>query len=249
MPLYTADALVLRTYKLRDADRIVVFLTADRGKKRGVAYGARKSRSRFSGALEPLTRVSVGYVEREARDLVSLNFADAVQSPMSALDPGALGHVGYFADLIDAWAAENDANEKLFRLGAALLAALAAGAPIDPLARYFEYWLLRLEGVYPVWVRCARCGTALESAGGALLREAMAFTCGACAPRAGSERVSAEAFRFLRAASGVAPDRMAVGEAPPPQAMRELERAHRAMIATFLDREPRSSRVLREMGA
>ncbi len=146
MPLYTADALILRTYKLRDADRIVVFLTSDRGKKRGVAYGARKSRSRFSGALEPLTRASVAYFEKESHELVSLNFADLQQSPLSAVDPGALGHVGYFADLIDAWAAENDANERLFRLGGALLTALAAGTPIDALARYFEYWLLRLEG-------------------------------------------------------------------------------------------------------
>ena len=55
MPLYTADALVLRTYKLGEADRIVVFLTKDRGKKRGVAKGARRPRSRFTGALEPLT--------------------------------------------------------------------------------------------------------------------------------------------------------------------------------------------------
>jgi len=249
MPLYTAEALVLRTYALRDADRIVVFLTADRGKKRGVAYNARRSRLRFSGALEPLTRVSVSYTEREGRELVTLNFAEAVQSPLSAADPGALAHVGYFADLIDAWAAENDANDKLFRLGGALLNALAAGTPIDPLARYFEYWLLKLEGVYPAWVRCAKCGTPLESAGGALLREAMAFTCGPCAPRAGSERVSAEGFRFLRAASAVAPDRMASGDRPSALAMRELERAHRAIIATYLDREPRSSRVLREMGA
>ena len=55
MPLYTADALVLRTYKLGEADRIVVFLTRDRGKKRGVAKGARRPRSRLMGALEPLT--------------------------------------------------------------------------------------------------------------------------------------------------------------------------------------------------
>ena len=46
MPLYTADALVLRTYKLGEADRIVVFLTRDRGKKRGVAKGARRAKSR-----------------------------------------------------------------------------------------------------------------------------------------------------------------------------------------------------------
>ena len=59
MPLHTAEALVLRTYKLGEADRIVVFLTKDRGKKRGVAKGARRQRSRFAGALEPLTEVRV----------------------------------------------------------------------------------------------------------------------------------------------------------------------------------------------
>ena len=55
MPLYTAEALILRTYKLGEADRIVVFLTRDRGKKRGVAKYARRPRSRFTASLEPLT--------------------------------------------------------------------------------------------------------------------------------------------------------------------------------------------------
>ena len=55
MPLFTTDALVLRTYQLGEADRIVVFLTRDRGKKRGVANGARRTKSRFGGGLEPLT--------------------------------------------------------------------------------------------------------------------------------------------------------------------------------------------------
>ena len=57
MPLYTADALVLRTYKLGETDWIVVFLTRDRGKKRGVAKGARRAKSRFVGVIEPLTEV------------------------------------------------------------------------------------------------------------------------------------------------------------------------------------------------
>ena len=83
MPLYTADALVLRTYKLGEADRIVVFLTRDRGKKRGVAKGARRQRSRFVGALEPLTEVRVAYFEKERRELVGLNYAETVRSPLS----------------------------------------------------------------------------------------------------------------------------------------------------------------------
>jgi DNA repair protein RecO (recombination protein O) len=148
MPLYTTDALILRTYKLGESDRIVVFLTRDRGKKRGVAKNARQSRRRFGGALEPLTCGRVGYMERERRDLVTLQYVEAQRSPLSALDGDALGYVEYFAELIDEWAQDADPNEALYRLGASMVEAIATDVPIDRLARYFEYWLLRLQGVY-----------------------------------------------------------------------------------------------------
>ena len=149
MPLYTADALVLRTYKLAEADRIVVFLTRDRGKKRGVAPHARRAKSRFRGALEPLTEVRLAYFERERRELVNLNYAEPVRSPLSSASPENLAYSHYFAELIDAWAADADADERLFRLGCSVLDALSAGMACDALARYFECWLLRLQGVYP----------------------------------------------------------------------------------------------------
>jgi DNA repair protein RecO (recombination protein O) len=148
MPLYTADALILRTYTLGESDRIVVFLTRDRGKKRGVARNARQSRRRFGGALEPMTCGRVGYMERERRDLVTVHDIEITRSPLSAVDGEALGYVGYFAELIDEWAQEADPNETLYRLGASIVDAIAAGVPIEPLARYFEHWLLRLQGVY-----------------------------------------------------------------------------------------------------
>mgnify|MGYP003579399158 CR=1 FL=1 len=84
MPVYQADALILRTYKLGEADSIVVFLTRDRGKKRGVAKNARQSRRRFGGGLEPMTCGRVGYHERERRDLVLLDYVEPVRSPLSA---------------------------------------------------------------------------------------------------------------------------------------------------------------------
>jgi DNA repair protein RecO (recombination protein O) len=149
VPLYTADALILRTYKLGEADRIVVFLTRDRGKKRGVAKGARRPRSRFAAALEPMTEVKLAYFEKERRELVGLNYAETVKSPLSLSTQDALDYVGYFAELLDEWAQEADADDRLYRLGASTLDALSAGAPVEPLARYFEYWLLRLQGVYP----------------------------------------------------------------------------------------------------
>jgi DNA repair protein RecO (recombination protein O) len=149
VPLHTADALILRTYAFGEADLIVVFLTRDRGKKRGVAHHARRSRRRFGGTLEPLTEVRLAYVEKERRDLVHVNDAELVRSPLGATTADALGYSAYFAELLDQWAAEADADERLFRLGSSVLEALVSGAPPDALARYFECWLLRLQGIYP----------------------------------------------------------------------------------------------------
>jgi DNA repair protein RecO (recombination protein O) len=103
MPLYSADALILRTYKLGEADRIVVFLTRDRGKKRGVAKGARRPESNFLGALEPLTHARVAYFEKEQRELVNLNYSERALG-LSSGTIEALGCAAYFAELIDEWA-------------------------------------------------------------------------------------------------------------------------------------------------
>jgi DNA repair protein RecO (recombination protein O) len=149
MPLYSADAIILRTYKLGEADRIVVFLTRDRGKKRGVAKGARRQKSNFLGALEPLTQARVAYFEKERRELVNLNYSETARSAMSSGTIEALGCAAYFAELIDEWAAEGHEDEKLYRLGASMVDALASNVPPEPLSRYFEYWLLSLQGVYP----------------------------------------------------------------------------------------------------
>jgi len=211
MPLFTTDALILRTYKLGESDRIVVFLTRDRGKKRGVARNARQSRRRFGGALEPMTLGRVGYLERERRELVSLHYVEPIRSPMAAADGVALGHAGYFAELIDEWAPEADPNETLFRLGASMVDAMAEGVAIEPLARYFEYWLLRLQGVYEP-----------------------------------DPRLSDEARRFLETARSSSP--AAIGAAAvSPGVLRELEAAHRALIALQLEKDLKSARVLRAM--
>src|SRR5690349_18305596 len=180
MPVYTSEALILRTYKLGEADRIVVFLTRDRGKKRGVARGARRQKSRYTGALEPMTRAGVAYYEREQRDLVRLNFVEPNRSPLWA-SGDALSYVGYFAELIDEWAPEAHADERLYRLGSSVVDALAAGAPVEPLCHYFEYWLLRLQGVYPSIRWCAGCGAALGDSA-TLAHVEMVLQCADCGP-------------------------------------------------------------------
>jgi DNA repair protein RecO (recombination protein O) len=213
MPLYTADALILRTYKLAESDRIVVFLTRDRGKKRGVAKGARRTKSNFAGALEPLTHARVAYFEKEQRELVNLNYSEASRSALSSGTMEGLGCAAYFAELIAEWSAESHEDERLYRLGVSMVDAIAAGVPTEPLTRYFEYWLLSLQGVYP------------------------------------ASRVpglSVEAQAFLSAARKVGPQNLA--GVPADRAMlRELEGLHRSIIATHLEREPRSIKVLKDM--
>lgn len=243
MPLYRAEALVLRTYRLAESDRIVVFLTRDRGKKRGVARGARKSRRRFAGALEPFTRVDVTYFERESRELVRVDEAVALESAFRASSGDGFRYVGYFAELVDAWAQDSDPNDTLFRLGAATLDALAAEVPAVPLARYFELWLLRLQGVYPSIRRCQGCGAAFPGHGAWLARPAMVLLCDRCRDRAGAPDLSPAALAFLEGAVTAPPLRVA--DLPwSPAISREVEAVHRAMMAAHLDREPRGSRVL-----
>jgi DNA repair protein RecO (recombination protein O) len=244
MPVFKSEALILRTYKLGESDRIVVFLTRDRGKKRGVAKGARRVKSQFVGALEPMTLAGVAYYEREQRDLVRINYVEMTRSPLSGASGEALGHVGYFAELIDEWAPESHADERLFRLGAAITEAIAGGTPIEPLARYFEYWILRLQGVYPSLAACPGCAEPFTTGAVMPPRDDL-FVCRTCAPDGGAA-VSVEALRFLKAAGATAPDRL---QSIPLQARaaRELETVHRRLLSLHLEKDLKSARVLREM--
>jgi len=252
MRTYTVDSLVLRTYRYGEADRIVVFLTEDRGKKRGVAKNATNSRRRFGAALEPLTRGRVTYVERESRDLVRVDRIEPRMTPLQAVvgrttgdAAHALGHAAYFAELLDQWAPEDAPNERLFRLGAAMSDALCQGGSIDILARYFEYWLLRLEGVYPALEVCPRCGRATLSRGAWLAMGERAYVCLDCGH--GRPRLSPEAVACVRGFGRQAPaDAVAVHV--PARVLREVEGVHDRLMALHLERELRSARVVRELG-
>ena len=83
MRLHSSTAFILGTYALRETDRIVSILTRDFGKKRGVARGARRPRSTFAGALEPMTEADVVYYEKEGGDLVSIRAVDPIRASFS----------------------------------------------------------------------------------------------------------------------------------------------------------------------
>src|SRR5438128_12569905 len=74
------EAIILHTFPARERDKLVVFLTPDHGKRKGWAYGARGIKNRFGASLEPLAKVSIGYVERESEEVVRIESVDLIRS-------------------------------------------------------------------------------------------------------------------------------------------------------------------------
>ena len=166
MTLINTDAIVLRTYNLAEADRIVLCLTRSSGLIRGVAKGARRMKSRFGAAFEPFTQIKIAFHEKENRELVTVSQAEIVRSSFSvAARPEVAEVLGYMSELITEFAPPHEANEKLFRMVGACVDALSeTPESARSLMRYFEVWLLRLAGLFPELHDCAGCGKDLAGA-------------------------------------------------------------------------------------
>ena len=149
MSVHHSEALTLRTYPYSESHKIVVFLTKNFGKVRGVAHGAEKPKSRFTGGLEPLTHVRLTFSRKEHRELAIIKNCEIVEAfPVYQFSWEVNLHCSYFAELLVEFSKEEENSELLFRLSLAVLKA-SQELPIDLLARYFELWILRLEGVLP----------------------------------------------------------------------------------------------------
>ena len=162
MALKESEAIVLRTYPLRESDLLVTLFTRLEGKVKGVARAAKKSKRRFGGALEPLTYVRAFYDDREGQELARLESCEVIESPMateiSYSRAVALGHV---AELLDELLPDREANDAVFRLSLAVLQELRGSSLWMPLT-YFELWKTRLMGFLPEFSECVVCGRPLE---------------------------------------------------------------------------------------
>jgi DNA repair protein RecO (recombination protein O) len=162
MALQESEAIVLRTYPMREADLLVTLFTRAEGKLRGVARSAKKSKRRFGGALEPMTYVRAFYDVRERQELVRLDACEVLASPLatevSYARAVALAHV---AELLDELLPDREANDAIFRLALSVLQTMT-GAEIWLPVTYFDLWLTRLVGFLPELSQCIVCGRSLN---------------------------------------------------------------------------------------
>lgn len=156
MSLYHERGVVLRTYKLGEADRIVTILTRDRGKVRAVAKGVRKTKSRFGGRLEPASHVQLLLYEGRELDIVTQAETLDHFGPLRE-DYERLSRAVSMLEAADQVAQERQSNPALYRMLVGALQALASrDTPLVVPAFFLK--VLSLEGYRPQVDECAECG-------------------------------------------------------------------------------------------
>jgi DNA repair protein RecO (recombination protein O) len=153
--LYRDTGVVLRTYKLRESDRIVVFHTAENGKVRAVAKGVRKTKSKFGARLEPMSHVRLQLYRGRELDIVTQAESVEPLAPMlSSLDRASQGLA--VIEAVDQLSLEREPNPTLYRMLVGVLRTIASSpSPLNVAAFYWK--LLANEGLRPELDQCVRC--------------------------------------------------------------------------------------------
>jgi DNA repair protein RecO (recombination protein O) len=211
MALFETEALILRSYNLAEADKIVVCLSRSAGLIRGVAKGCRKLKNRFGAALEPFTLVNLTYYEKEHQELVSFRQVEILKSRFNlSSNASILTGFSYIGDLLIDFSPPHQANDNLFRMALACFEA-ASETPddLEAVLRYFEVWLLKLEGFLPDLRVCANCQKAFGDEV-VYLGSDLALRCGQCS-QSRSNAISKQLRTHLRSTEKLSPAKFAEG--------------------------------------
>jgi DNA repair protein RecO (recombination protein O) len=164
MPARETEAIILKTFPLGEADRLVSFFGRSSGRMRGVASGARRLKNRYGSTLEILSHVQLWYVEKETRELVRIQQAESLESfHKSQSDYELSTGLAVVSEVSELVLPEHEVSESMFRL--ILLTAQEIERTSDwslPLS-YFAFWTVRLGGWLPRFDRCGSCDAPFAS--------------------------------------------------------------------------------------
>jgi DNA repair protein RecO (recombination protein O) len=212
MALFETEALILRSYNLAEADKIVVCLSRSAGLIRGVAKGCRKLKNRFGAALEPFTLINLTYYEKEHQELVSFRQVEILKSRFNlSSNASILTGFSYMGDLLIDFSPPHQANDNLFRMALACFEA-ASETPddLEAVLRYFEVWLLKLEGFLPDLRDCAGCQKAFGVDEAVYLGADLSLRCVQCSHSRGNS-ISKRLRTHLRSTEKLSPAKFAEG--------------------------------------
>lgn len=245
MGLVDTEGIILKTYSLAEADKIVVLLTQGEGLVRGVARGAKRLKSRFGGGLEPFSIINISYFQKEERELVSIGQIELVKSFFEAAgNPGFLQKFSYLAELLLEFAPPHDPNERLYRMAKVCLTT-AAGNPehLNSIGLYFELWILKLGGYLPDWSSCENCKKQIgnQSAG---LQINFQLICQQCQLSRNNRFITLAQRKLFSDAQKVSPTKFAELAKNQDENVREVSAILRRIISNILGRETVEEKIL-----
>ena len=237
MPLRESEAVVLRTHRLGEADKIVSLFTRQWGLLRAVAAGAQRTKSRYGGTLEPLSYVRLWLFERENRDLLRMNSAELLESFFD-MQKGYRLQVAaqYVSEVSERFLPEREQNERAFRLVLAVLRGIKRSGEVNRPLLYFNYWLLRLGGILPELGNCATCGRELGEEPAFYGEGSEGLLCANCRPAQAGVGISSGA-RVIPQAHCQAPLDHWLGREEPPPGVREARRFLEEVIESHLEKK------------
>ncbi len=248
MSLVETEAVILKSYSLSEADKIIVFLTERQGLVRGVAKGAKRLKSKFGGSLEPFTISQIHFYQKEERDLVSIRESELIKSFFdSAGNPFFLQKFAYIAEILAEFAPPHEPNVRLYRMVRICLETAAIAnkqEALEAIVLYFELWLLRLGGYLPDWSVCDSCRAVIEINERVNLQANYQLLCGRCAKAKSSRTISPIERDVFNAAQKMPPERfIAYAEKYAPE-VKDISVILKRIISNILGREAISEKVL-----
>lgn len=251
MPLFTTQAIVIRSFNYGESDKILTFFTRDFGKLKGIAKGARRSKKRFQNVLGLFSHLRLIFFDREGMGLVRVESADLLHPfPNIREDLKKIYYGNYYLELVDEMAGEREANSGAFDLLLSFLKALDTIPPEEDQVRMFEIRMLSLFGYRPQMTRCGLCRRDWEE-----LKDAATFfslekgtlICGLCSK---SEEklfpLSLGTARLIDQIAQVEPDKLGRLRFTA-QALSESRRLLPAFITHQLGKELKTLRAIREI--
>lgn len=159
MPLVKTTAIILRSRKWGEADRIITFYSKSLGKIRGIARGARRQKSRFGGAIEPFSVCRLNLFEKAGDSLFRISHVDLVRSSQVLReDLRLMASAARMVNVVAAITPDGDPDPLLFDTLEQGLAALPESEDSTFTALLFQIRLLGLTGFRPQTDQCAACG-------------------------------------------------------------------------------------------